>query len=565
MSNSIIIYALETGFCLAIFYLLYRLLLSRDTFFAVNRFYLISSALLSFAIPLIRIDLAPPAAVSEAYEIREVVVNSGGSSSQTGFSLTFWDFALAVYLAGAAFFLFRFLYKLISLKSLVSKNAVQKINGGKLVLLKEKAAPFSFFNYVFLGENFKFDEEGKRILTHEKAHINLLHSLDVILFETIKIIQWFNPFAWLYERASRETREYQADKRVINDGCDKDDYKRLILKQTAGIDLFQIANNLNYHTIKKRINMLTKSKTRNIAIIKLLIVAPISALLFIAISCDKGGTEEFFIARNSDGEKVKLNARPDSLPRFPGGYKARANYIEENMKVPQKFIERGTPGKVTVRFEVAADGTIENARVAQSCEMGEGWKHEELGYGCDEEALRLVKNMPEWKPAIYKGEPIVATHSLILFFGNDNMRKKWDEYYENKGDWIEFKPVLNEKAPKGKKGESRSMPEFPGGYYKMDDYFESNLEYPKEALKNGIEGTVQVKFKLYYKGNISEAKVIKSVGYGCDEEALRLVNSMPNWEVSEKMRGKDYFIVKVPIKFRIGTMKKTLNSFLSVF
>ncbi len=277
--NELQVYILESGVCLALFYSIYWLFLKRETFFAVNRLFLILSLPLSFMIPLLNIPspFVKIYPVTNTYPLTESV---GTSTASVGFV----DIAWFVFLAGAGFFLVRFLFQLIQLFLLIRKHGYYKLNGAKIVLIDNDSAPFSFINFIFINKSDISENDLQRILEHELIHIKQYHTFDLILLELVTIVQWFNPFVWPYKKSLKETHEYLADNAVIAQGCSKAKYQLLIFEQHVGLKLSEIVNNFNRSLIKRRITMMTKIKSRGRAKFKLLLILPVIALLVLVFA-----------------------------------------------------------------------------------------------------------------------------------------------------------------------------------------------------------------------------------------------------------------------------------------
>ncbi len=573
--TSFITYMLESAICITIFYLTYRLLFHRDTFFTINRFFLITTLFLAMLIPAFSVSTGSESEAMYYGAIQTIIVTADNIEQTVKSGLSSWEIAAIIYLTGLVIFTIRFLVQMIQLIIIIRKYGINRILGYKIVFTEGKFAPFSFFNIIFLNESFMYNDETAQILAHEKIHIQKKHTYDIILLEIFTIIQWFNPFIWFYRNSIRDVHEYQADEGVVSKGYDKINYQKLILKQITGAeglnspDLFQPANNFNYSTIKRRIIMLTKSRTKKMAILKFLLVLPMSALLVLAFSCSESGSENNkYVSYSLDYGSESETAKYDEPPEYSGGHNALSDFLKSNQKIPDKIIEAKTAGKVTVRFEINTDGSIENARVAQTLKMGGKWSKEKLGYGCDEEAIRLVDKMPKWKPAIYKGKPVKTTQSLVFFFGSQEMLKKWNEFYKDEDNWSEHKITKIEEngnwtsfhVSSDTKNVTEIDVQYPGGYPKMIEFLGKNLKYPEEARKKGVEGTVIVAFKIGSDGKVSDAKVVQSIGYGCDEEAVRVIQNMPNWEIKNKVSDDFKCEMKIPIKFKLQDKANTEES-----
>ena len=277
--NDLLRYALESGICLAAFYAIYRIFLTNETYFFLNRFYLVSGLLLSFIIPGLKVTSPffsariSPGPVSLT-QMPAVPIQSFGWA----------DLLLVVYFAGVLVFLVRFIFHLAKLRSVVRRCGWRDCGDCKIVSVDREFAPFSFLNIIFLNKGAVSPDDLERILAHERVHIQQGHSLDVLLMELVIILQWFNPFVWPYKKSLQETHEYLADYGVIAQGFSTARYKLLVFEQHVGAQLFEFANNFKQSQIKRRLTMMSKIKSRNTAKLKLLVVLPLASFLALAFA-----------------------------------------------------------------------------------------------------------------------------------------------------------------------------------------------------------------------------------------------------------------------------------------
>jgi len=288
--NDFALYLLESGISLALFYLVYWIFLKKETFFVINRLYLISSAAFSLIIPFIHITSPAFINIKSFIGSRPLsgspVVFSEGSSLPAQ-SLGIFDVLLLIYFWGVMFFLIRFVFQLLKVFLLIRKNGVQKYNGLKVVFIDKECSPFSFFNFVFINKSNISDDDFQRIVAHEMIHIKQYHSIDLLILEWLTIFQWFNPFVWPYKKSLKETHEYLADYAVIAQGCSAAKYQLLIFEQHVGVKLFEFANNFNQSQIKRRITMMTKSKSKGLAKLKFLLILPMLCFLILVFADSK--------------------------------------------------------------------------------------------------------------------------------------------------------------------------------------------------------------------------------------------------------------------------------------
>ena len=286
--NDFFFYLVESSVCLAIFYLVYWVLLKRETFFNLNRFFLVSSVGFSLVIPLIRISspIASRQLFERIYALSPASVTPAAAATQAS-SVSIFDVLLGIYLLGVGLMLFRFCYKLLKVFTLIKKNGVQRFDGLKVVFMETHCSPFSFFNFVFIDKARISDDDFQRIIAHEMIHIKQYHSIDLIILELLAIFQWFNPFVWPYRDSLKETHEYLADYEVIAQGCNTARYQLLIFEQHVGAKLFEFANNFNQSQIKRRITMITKGKSKRWARLKVLLMLPMICFLVLAFADSK--------------------------------------------------------------------------------------------------------------------------------------------------------------------------------------------------------------------------------------------------------------------------------------
>lgn len=282
MMNSLIQYILETGICLVLFYFGYWIFLKKETYFNLNRIYLVFSVVFSFIIPILNIP--SPFITSQGIE---TTFRMTGTTAFPGRSWGMAESLLLIYTAGVVFFLLRFVFHLTKLFFVVKKFGIKNYEGTHIVSIDKGFSPFSFLNIIFINDKLITENDLRRIIAHEKIHIKQYHSFDILLMELATIFQWFNPFVWPYKKSLQETHEYLADYGVIAQGFSKAKYQLLMLEQHVGMKLFEFANNFKQSLIKRRITMMTKNKSRSVARLKFLLVLPLASLLVLAFADPK--------------------------------------------------------------------------------------------------------------------------------------------------------------------------------------------------------------------------------------------------------------------------------------
>ena len=286
------IYILKSSVCLVLFYLFFRLLLSKETFHRFNRMALLGVLFFSLLIPCIEVTTRHQVEVQQAVlsieqlllmaELEATPANVGAVQETSAISWV--QVVLLVYLAGILFLACRNIYSLICLFRLVHSGKHEKLEKGvTLVVHNQEIAPFSWMKYIVISRK-DLEEDGKAILLHEMAHLHNRHSIDLLLADICVFFQWFNPGAWLLKQELQNIHEYEADETVIKKGIDAKEYQLLLIKKAVGTRLYSMANSFNHSKLKKRITMMLKEKSNPWARLKYLYVLPLAAIAVTAFA-----------------------------------------------------------------------------------------------------------------------------------------------------------------------------------------------------------------------------------------------------------------------------------------
>ncbi len=286
--NEIIIYILKASVGIILFYLVFWLTLRKETTFKTNRAYLIVSLLTSLLLPLTpityktNIQLNTLSFTELEKGLKPIVSNSMVYAESSSF--TWQKFIIVLYILGVALFLSRLLWQSASLLLLIYKNKFKKLNNTLIVENCKYELPFSFLNIVFINPSIHKGTDLTNILAHEKVHIREQHWFDLLIIELVMIFFWFNPFVWFYERSIKQNHEYLADEGVLAQGFSIGRYQAILINQIMGMQVIGLTNNLNFSVNKKRMNMMTKTKSPKVKVFKLLWALPIIALLTMAFA-----------------------------------------------------------------------------------------------------------------------------------------------------------------------------------------------------------------------------------------------------------------------------------------
>ncbi|MFV0565210.1 MAG: M56 family metallopeptidase [Flavobacteriaceae bacterium] len=288
-------YLLKASALIFIFYLIYRLLLRHDTFFNLNRWFLLLGLLVAFALPFVVIPVY--IAYTPVSPTGIEITNASPQPEPSRFNpLSFLPYAYGL---GILFFTGRFLVQSVALANLLTRYKKHKKNGFVFVETNEQVSPFSFFKYLVYNPNNFSKTELNQILAHEKAHALQRHSVDNIIAQLSCIVLWFNPFIWLYAKSLKQNLEFIADRKATSLLSCKKQYQYTLLKTSLPFHHAALSNPFYNSLIKKRIVMLHKPKSRNINLLKFALVVPALALFLMSFN-----TQEVYIETPNNTHKA---------------------------------------------------------------------------------------------------------------------------------------------------------------------------------------------------------------------------------------------------------------------
>jgi TonB family protein len=758
------LYLIKSSVWLTGFSLIYFLFLRNERFFVLNRIYLVCGILVSIIFPLFTWHYTVIFPASPTVDILEPQVQ--GVAAVVSEPLRIQDLLLYIYLTGAIYLIFRLIKQTISVLQVIRRSGTLHFNSVKLVRTDRYPASFSFFSFVFVNPSID-ETETNEIVNHEQEHIRQQHWIDLLLFEILCTLQWFNPASWLYGHFIRQNHEYLADERALQRTSNPAIYRAALLNQMFGGPVIQLANSFHYSINKKRFNMMKQTINSPIRKFKLLLVLPLIAGVFyafatpeykfvtaeksttqitekivtgkvvkddgtplrgtsivvhgstlgtmpdesgnfklevpddsplvfsfvgfksvkitpdfekpmvikmvaenigidkvtvvgygnapppppppwdpknpplfildgviiekskmdqikpddiesISILKDKSATDLYgekakngvvlvtskkigIKIRSTDGnttkplyivegfekpESLAKNINPDDIesinvlkgenainkygdkgkngvveiklktspppspsgsvstlknnkekevfivveemPEFPGGVKALRQYLASVVKYPVDAQVKGIQGQVFVKFVVTKTGKIADAKIARGIDPS-----------LDKEAIRVVESLPDWKPGKQRGENVDVSYTIPIAFVLQSAAINTVKTTGTKESADNVFVVVEE------------MPEYPGGVNALRAFLQSAIKYPVTALENEIQGKVYVNFVVTKTGSIAKAKVVRGIDPSLDKEAIRVVESLPDWKPG-KQRGQSvdvYYTVPVDFTF----------------
>ncbi len=473
-------YLLLSNLYLILFFGFYALLLQRETFFQLNRVYLLGSAIISFLIPAIQSDWVKQWFITQ--KVHQTLYSASpdlvyGIQAIQPNRITIGEIVGAIYAAGIVVLSVKLIWQFIVL--------------GQLLKNKKAAAAWSFFKSIEVDEEL---ENREVIMAHEEVHARQWHSADVILMEIIMIINWFNPIVYLYRRSIKNIHEFIADQNAVKLGTSKADYAMLLFNQTFNAPAHHLLNPFfNSSMLKQRIMMLQKNKSHYSALLKYGFSAPLFALMLALSSAtinnsnvvenlhnkaedifEVAATAPFKATINSDvkaniksiSQKNELftikpltNAKQhkvikvknsitsvtnadavankevftsvEKLPEYAGGMESFGKYLSKTLRYPKEAQNNGTQGRAIVTFIVEADGSLTDVHAIKDPGMGLG-----------QEAVRVINSSPKWTPGEQNGRKVRVQYTVPVIFtlaeNADAVEPKKDESKNIKVQNISF-------------------------------------------------------------------------------------------------------------------------------
>jgi len=576
-------YLLQVNLYLVIFYCFYKLLLDKETYFVLNRIYLLLSGILSISIPFLRFEwlgkqeVAKPIYVGVDQLNNFVTQVSVIDDSNTEFN---WgNLIVIVYLLGIVFCTVRLIVQLMAIR--------------KLFKTITRGMAFSFFRKKVIDVNVP---EIATVSLHEDIHIKQLHTLDILFFEFLGVFAWFNPIIYAYKKTVKNIHEYLADEAAAKFQGDKETYALLLLSQAFGVRPNTLTNGFfNKSLIKKRIFMLHKQRSKKSAILKYGLFVPLFALTLVLSSATIRKNNQILavaeiIPLNNANSVVKeaieaplsvVNLAPPPPPTIDtSGFEQVTTLIEpisstvkeeegsadlsgfykylgERIKYPNSAVLKKLQGNTIINFSVKK-GKISNVMVQN-----------ELGEGCDEEVISEILAYNDY----FQKDGNFSLKVTFKLDGLDADLKNINASGPENYDQLQNLIIIGY-SPKSEETDRTlynfvsiaNPPTYPGGMEQFYKFLGNNIKYPSAAIDNEIQGNVHVSFIVEKDGSLTDLKVERKLGFGTDEEALRVLKMAKRWNPGIQNGRPVRVKYNVPIRFAFenGRSERKSNALAAI-
>ena len=460
-----LIYDLKVALLIAVFYMFYRLMLARETFHRVNRIVLLLTAVASYVLPFCVITYHKTVVM---HQTPMVTIDGLQATVYEPSSTPLWQTVLPIlFVIGVALALGHTLCSLVRIIRLINHSEQHPQDDGTTLCVTGNAdlSPFSWMHYIVMNRS-DYETNDASILAHERGHIRLYHSWDILLVDLLTALQWFNPAMWMLRSDLRAIHEYEADAAVLSQGINARQYQYLLITKAGGIGGYSLANGITHSALKNRITMMTNKTSKSSHLLKLLALLPIVGVT-LALNAEtvkdyvydepqkqvpvKKGKINGTIKYNSNTTMQVVEAQDQKkeaetpkaeqqkefkvegtytsneqkevpqdifdvvevMPQFPGGAPKLFEYLSQNIRYPKEAMESNTQGRVIVSFVVCKDGSICDAKVVKS-----------VSPALDAEGLRVISSMPNWTPGTQSGKTVNVKYTVPISFRLDDKAKE---------------------------------------------------------------------------------------------------------------------------------------------
>ena len=436
---------------------------------------------------------------------------------------------MVLYLTGVLIAGVLFVVKLLRLFQLRAKGVKSPQLGYEVIRLPDSKEAFSFFNWVFLGDQIPVDEE-RHILEHEAVHIGQRHTIDLLFFELLRIVCWYNPLVYLYQIRLSEVHEFAAD-RICAKGEPQAIYLDL-LSAAFGVNRMSFVNQFAAMSLlRKRIAMLKRAPSGQKQLLRFALILPLVLVILTYTSCElvKAGqnskTDEIIEVdyqqqRENQTSAFRIENQPQDSTWNPQEERKAQTLIGQLVDLQK---ERDRLLKITKRSNPAIVNLNNQLDKLYQEALELALKKKEVTG--EDDLLNRVKNLDSRSKQ--KGVATAAeddTISIPIFPGCENAADK--------------KACFTQK---------------------MTEYLAMSMEYPPTAEKEGIEGKVQVVFTINKQGQVEGLKA-HSDNKIFEKEALRLIQELPDFTPATRDGEPAPYPMTVPIQFKLSGYTAELHS-----
>ncbi|KAF2334486.1 M56 family metallopeptidase [Flavobacterium daemonense] len=527
-------FLIKSTVALSVFLVFYHLVLEREKMHQFNRFYLLFSIAISLIIPFVSFEVIKEVPVNSTnqFVVNQPIIQMQNVVEETNYKLIFlWSLYVLVTLILAL----RFGKNIKNFVSKIKSNPSVDFKKSKLILVEEKILPHTFLNYIFINsEDYRNRNIEAELYSHELVHVTQKHTLDILFVEFLKTIFWFNPIFLFYKKAIQLNHEFLADQEIVKTYNDVPFYQNLLLNKANGSQTIYLASNLNYLVTKKRLIMMKKRTSKNTAFLKKIAALPVAIGLMFLLCVETIAQETKTDAGNKNTQNVsspdKYYANTNFVFKNKGNTafaeKKYSELTEQEKKLipPAPSLAKKSPNskeyegfKNSENYAVWIDGKhvpnsdLNEYKASNFVSYFNSFVHKNARSKKFPQSYQVTLFTAEGYDKAYGKNQVLDAGTITIMASEDSQKNKIQEKQEK-----EITAVANE---------VERQPEFPGGLTAFYKFIGANFKTP--ATK--IEGKVIVEFMIETDGSLSEFQVIKDLGFGVGDEAIRVLKLSPKW------------------------------------
>ena len=581
--ESFAIYLFRSVIWLTGFALVYLLFLRNERFFLLKRIYLLTGILVSLVCPLFtihyQVEVAAPVIGTTGLFPAETSSVPATPSTAEAETFDYGKLFLFLYLTGVIVLVSRLVWHILLMGSAIRRSTIKENGRARLVRVTGFRSSFSFFNYVFINPTTD-DTEVKEIVNHELVHIKQKHWLDLILTEALRILQWMNPFAWIYTGFIRVNHEYMADEGALKSTSDPAFYRAALINQLFRSPVISLSNSFNYSLNKKRFDMMKKIFTSPYRRLKVLLVLPVIAGILYAFAAP----EYSYISQPQDDGTGTMLTIYESAPIVQK--EVRGIVLTEDGKPIQGVYvtSTGSTSGYASMTQTGSDGNFIIKNVHPDASLlffCRGYKRLTLKPDFEGEMKIILEIDPEYKGLSQaeadslqtRIEPLVILDGVITEKNMNDLRKDLG-YNFGQSKFITGAEATEKYGEKGKNGVYEVLtrkkaiemgiktpfprltpddyPTFQGNNYdEISNWIIAVAEYPAEAKSKNLEGFVTVNFTVELDGTISNINSSPSANPVLADEIIRILKALPNWDSPKNPDVDEPFTTNVTVQFKL--------------
>ncbi|SHM04873.1 M56 family metallopeptidase [Flavobacterium xinjiangense] len=525
----------------------YHLFLEKEKIHIFNRFYLLFSLVFSMVIPFITIEIIQ--------EVAQPIVPAGNIQILQGSAIAleetnYFEIGLwSLYVAVTIILAIRFISNIIQISSKMKSNTPIVYRNAKLILVPEKTLPHTFLNTIFINEteynNRKIEAE---LYTHELTHVSQKHTLDILFIEILKTVFWFNPIFIFYKKAIQLNHEFLADEKVVTSYNNVPFYQSLLLSKANVNQPFYLASNLNYLITKKRLIMMTKTTSKTKSLLKKMALIPLLTSLILLLCIET-------VAQGNSQKGESTLSKDKKKDIYYAGVRLIVKDSHKKILINKKYEDLTLNEKRLYIAEVPASAK-KNPPTAKEFN---NWKNDVNFRGIldkrgivntdlSQYTYKDIATYAKYDNIIHNGKKIEPSmnHYILQtnsYFEKHSKKTNQKSYFKVIEKTIKdgsiknpviLKDVSKQKdiskvipANKHKNNITAiQQPEFPGGMNEFYKFMGANYKIPTELKGNG---RVYIKFMVEKDGSLSEFEILRDMGFGTGEEAIRVLKLSPKW------------------------------------